>query len=151
MLRRNLKSRNTIWLALAAASLATAGCQDSVKQVRVQPPAATPAPVVAKADVQSLPVLPRSANLVSLSDNRPAIDTLIDQVRANVDSGQKAFAAGQSDQAQTSFDNAIDLMLHSGFEPGADPQLKKLYDQVGDLIQADDLNAPDEMLSLIHI
>lgn len=145
MLRRYLKPRTTIWLALAVASLAAAGCQDSVKQVRVQPPAATPAPVVAKTDVQSLPVLPRPANLVSLSDNRPAVDSLIDQVRANVDAGQKAFAAGQSDQAQTSFDNAIDLMLHSGFQPGADPQLKKLYDQVGDLIQADDLNAPDEM------
>lgn len=145
MLKRNLKSRNTIWLALGAASLLVAGCQDSVKQVRVQPPAATPLPVAAKADIQSLPLQPRSANLVSLSDNRPAIDTLIDQVQANVDAGQKAFAAGQSDQAQTSFDNAIDLMLHSGFQPGADPQLKKLYDQVGDLIQADDLNAPDEM------
>jgi membrane-bound lytic murein transglycosylase D len=144
VLGRNLRSRTTICLLLASFTLGVAGCEQSVKQVRVQPPAATPLPVIAKANVQSLPLLPRSANLLSVTDNRPAVEILVGQVQANVDAAQREFAAGQSDQAQTSFDNAIDLMLHSGFEPGADPQLKKLYDQVGDLIQSDDLNAPDE-------
>jgi membrane-bound lytic murein transglycosylase D len=145
VLGRQLKFRTTTWFLLGCGTLGLVGCEQSAKQVRVQPPAPTPAPVAVQVNLQALPLQPRAANLVSVSNNRPAIEILVEKAQAEVDAGQKAFSAGQSDQAQARFDDAIDLMLHSGFQPGADPQLKKLYDRVGDLIQADDLNAPDEM------
>ncbi len=74
------------WVIAASCALLLAGCEQTVSNVRVQPPAATPAPQTALVNVgEGLPVseLPLTAlPTTSLRlDTRAAIDILVDQVR----------------------------------------------------------------------
>ena len=146
--RRTMKRRATIWVILAAGAFGLAGCEETAtKQVHVRPPAATPAPASAPAPTtayfrEPLPLPKNPLGIASFGvDRRPAIDILVAKVQASVDAGQQDFQAGNTAKAQVDFDRGVDLILASGFRADSDPRLSKLFDEIGDAIQGDNLNA----------
>ncbi len=68
---------------------------------------------------------------------------MVDQVQASFDAGKRALEAGKADDAQADFDHAVDLILKSGLPKDADPRLAKLFDQIGDAIPSEELNASE--------
>jgi membrane-bound lytic murein transglycosylase D len=119
-----------------------AGCEPTVsKEIHVQPPAAAPAPAPLEV-FQTLPLSRDPAAFAWIIPRpRPAIDVLVEGVQSDFDAGQLEFKAGNLDKAQTDFDRAVDRILKSGFQADADPRLGKLFDQLGDVVHSDELNA----------
>ena len=122
------------------------GCEGTTsKQVHVRPPAATPRPAPATDYGRlSLP-LPANppASEISAYYMRPAIDVLVEQVQQSVDQGQQDYEAEDLAKAQADFDHAANLIRTSGFRRDADPRLLKLFDEIGEAIHSDELNADD--------
>jgi membrane-bound lytic murein transglycosylase D len=119
-----------------------AGCNEGAKtQVSVKQPA--PTPIAQKTPVVGqLPVSPTSSAFLTLLPRlKPASDVLIEQVQAEYDAGQRQAAAGHEDEAQARYNAALDLMLKSGYPVDSDPKLAHLFDEIGDVIQADDKTA----------
>jgi len=137
-----MKMRTTIWVLLAAGVVALPGCEETAKKdIRVEPPAIAPQPAPAVA-VKPLPLTDPPAQSASLAqDSRPAIDILVDRVQADYDAGQKAYQAGDPDKAREDFYAASNLILTSGFQVDSDPRLSKLFDEIGDAVQSDGLDA----------
>jgi membrane-bound lytic murein transglycosylase D len=153
-LKRRMMKHKTLWMMLAAGALMLGGCEETaIKQVHARPPAATPMPATVPAPSvatnaylrEPLPLLRAVAPAVSSlgPDRRPAIDILVAKVEASVNAGQKDFQAGNTARAQADFDHGVDLILASGFREDADLRLSKLFNEIGDAVQADDLN-PDK-------
>src|SRR5579875_2384041 len=119
-----MKRKTAIWTILAAGVLVVAGCNESAKVVRVQPPANAPMPASAYASV----ALPLPANLTYQEpiseDPRPPIDILVAEVQASYDAGVREENAGNDDQAQADFDQAV-----------------KLIDELGKEVNPDEMNA----------
>ncbi len=136
-----MKRKTAIWTILAAGVLVVAGCNESAKVVRVQPPANAPMPASAYASV----ALPLPANLTYQEpiseDPRPPIDILVAEVQASYDAGVREENAGNDDQAQADFDQAVKLIVKSGFQADADPRLSKLFDELGKEVNPDEMNA----------
>jgi membrane-bound lytic murein transglycosylase D len=129
------------WVIAASCALLLAGCEQTVSNVRVQPPAATPAPQTALVNVgEPLPVseLPLTAlPTTSLRlDTRAAIDILVDQVQKTLAAGQQEFKTGNAERGRADLDNAVNLILLSGFQAESDPRLSKLFDQIGETLHA---------------
>ncbi len=122
------------------------GCQGTVsKQVHARPPAAAPRPSPAPAPDYgrlSLP-LPGNPPASAIASTRPAIDVLVEQVQKSVDQGQQDYTAGDVAKAQADFDEAVNLILSSGFRRDADPRLLKLFDEIGEATHSDELNADE--------
>jgi len=140
-----MERRATTWLLLAAAGICLAGCEETAtKQVHVPPPAAAPAPPPSYAR-QPLPVNPPALDpgMVAFLQ-RPAIDMLVDKVQASYDSGEQALQAGNTQEAQTDFNHAVDIILTSGLQKDADPRLSKLFDDIGDAVPSEDLAVAKE-------
>jgi membrane-bound lytic murein transglycosylase D len=127
---------------LAAGALSLAGCEETAtKQVKVRPPAATPAPAPDYARLP-LPLPEHPVDSAPLArDSRPAIDTLVAKVQASYDAGQQEYKAGAFVKAQSHFDHAVKLILTSGFQADSDPRLSKLFDQIGEAVHSDELSA----------
>jgi peptidoglycan lytic transglycosylase D len=108
----------------------------------VQPPAEAPVSMPAPAAGAALP-LPANASYQRpiSADPRPPIDILVEQVQASYDAGVQAENAGNDDLAQTDFDHAVKLIVKSGFQAGADPRLSKLFDELGNEVSPDEINA----------
>jgi peptidoglycan lytic transglycosylase D len=119
-----------------------AGCEETAtKQVKVRPPAATPAPTPNYAS-QPLPLPERPAYSLPLArDPRPAIEILLAKVQASYDAGLQEYRTGAFDKAQADFDHAVNLILTGGFQVTFDPRLSKLFDQLGEALQSDNLSA----------
>ena len=127
-------------------TLFLSGCQQTVsKQVHVRPPAVAPTPAPAPApDYARLPLpLPAKPPASAIAATRPAIDVLVEQVQKAFDKGQQDFTAGDVAKAQADFDEAINLILTSGFRRDADPRLLKLFDEIGEATHSDELNADE--------
>jgi membrane-bound lytic murein transglycosylase D len=136
-----MKHKTAIWAMLAAGAIAVAGCNESAKVVRVQPPGEAPMSAQAYADVAlPLPASPAYQQPIS-ADPRPPIDIRVEQVQASYDAGMQEENAGNDDQAQTDFDHAVKLMVKSGFQADADPRLSKLFDELGNEVSPDEMNA----------
>ena len=134
-----MKRSATIWVLLATGAMGIAGCEETAtKQVRVPPPAAAPAPSYARQALPFTPLAPDPA--LEAFYARPAIDIVVGKVQASFDAGEKALEAGDTDQAQTDFDHAVDIILTSGFQKDSDPRLAKLFDEIGDAVPSEDLN-----------
>jgi membrane-bound lytic murein transglycosylase D len=138
-----MKLRAVLQLCVAAGAIfALAGCEDTVstKQAKAHAPAATPAPAPDFVH-ETLPFPEHPAPLVSLYDNRPAIDILIDKVQVRFDAAQKEYKAGEFDKARTDYDHAVSMIVASGFQVDSDPRLSDLFDQIGETLHSYDLNA----------
>jgi membrane-bound lytic murein transglycosylase D len=136
-----MKRGTTIWVLLAAGTLAIAGCEDTAKQqVKARPPARTPGPMLARTQApefvrEKLPFPDEAPAFVYLNgDTRSAVEILIEKVQAKFDAGQKEYKAGNLQAARADFDRAVDLILTSGYQVDFDPRLSALFDQIGETL-----------------
>jgi peptidoglycan lytic transglycosylase D len=135
-----MKRKTAIWAILVAGTLAAAGCNESAKVVKVQPPAAAPMPAPAFASMPlPLPAHPTYQAPIA-QDPRPAIDVLVAAVQTSYDAGVQAENAGNNEQAQSDFDHAVKLIVKSGFQADADPRLSNLFDELGEEVSPDEIN-----------
>jgi membrane-bound lytic murein transglycosylase D len=122
------------------------GCDDAVKKpaqghVPGQTPARAQEPAVA--EVGALP-LPNALgpSFVSLQAPTPGgIDYLIVRVQEKFASGEANYKAGHLEAARRDFDDAVDWMLESGYDPNSDPRLSELFHHVTDTVYTYELQA----------
>jgi membrane-bound lytic murein transglycosylase D len=122
------------------------GCEDAAqKPVQAKTPALRAAP-------QQRPEIPAVAELparklspdemVSLLPVPPGgIPYLIEQVKEKFASGEANYKAGHLAAARRDFDDAVDWMLESGYDPNSDPKLRELFQQVTDKVYTYELQA----------
>jgi membrane-bound lytic murein transglycosylase D len=93
-------------------------------------------------DLPVLPLYNPRRNMIWL--NAPASDArkeLIRQVEAKFASGEQNYKAGHLEAARKDFDDAVDAMLQSGYDPNADAQLSELFHRVVDTVYTYELQA----------
>ena len=123
------------------------GCEDAGKKpVQARVPALKPAPAApqqAPAELALLPVMnPPHRSYVRLLPAVPAgKDYLIQKVKEKFASGEQNFKAGHLEAARKDFDDAVDWMLESGYDPNGDPKLSELFHRVVDAVYAYELQA----------
>ena len=138
------------WLLVA---MTFAGCEDAAKRpAQAHAPALNPSPaqrsqtMAAQAGpgaVGSLPVRNlKTQPLISLAPRIPGgIPYLIERVKERFAAGEANYKAGHLAAARRDFDDAVDWMLESGYDPNGDPKLSELFHQVTDTIYAYELQA----------
>jgi membrane-bound lytic murein transglycosylase D len=123
------------------------GCQDAGKNpVQAHVPALSPAATAAAqapAELAPLPVLnpPRRYYVWLLPAVPAGKDYLIQRVQEKFASGEQNFKAGHLEAARKDFDDAVDWMLESGYDPNGDPRLSELFHRVVDTVYAYELEA----------
>ena len=131
------------------------GCEDAGKKpVKARVPALAPAPAnagtpqaanakQAVAELAPLPVLnpPRRHYVWLLPPVPSGKDYLIRKVQEKFASGEQNFKAGHLEAARKDFDDAVDWMLESGYDPNGDPKLSELFHHVVDTVYAYELQA----------
>jgi membrane-bound lytic murein transglycosylase D len=133
-------------VACFALLLGLAGCEEASKKpvlVHVPPLAPAQAPAPAATEVGALP-LRDMASLPSLLLQSPlpgGIDYLIEKVKEKFRSGEANYQAGHLEAARRDFDDAVDWMLESGYDPNGDARLSELFQQVTDTIYTYELQA----------
>jgi membrane-bound lytic murein transglycosylase D len=148
-------------LVMALISAAAAGCDDAGRrpiQARVpavEPLAATytsatatpPAPQqgTTQRTLQLAPLPLWSRDRQAPSSLLPAIpdgrNLLIARVEEKFASGEANFKAGHLDAARRDFNDAVDWMLESGYDPNSDPRLSELFHRVIDTVYTYELQA----------
>jgi len=103
------------------------------------PAAAPQAPV----ELAPLPVLnpPRRYYVWLLPAVPDGQDYLVQKVQEKFASGEQNFKAGHLEAARKDFDDAVDWMLESGYDPHGDPRLSELFHRVVDTVYAYELQA----------
>jgi membrane-bound lytic murein transglycosylase D len=130
-----------------AALVSLCGCEDAGKRpVQAKVPALAPAPKPQTsefASVGELPLAPFAPNqFASLMPAPPAaIPYLIEQVKAKFASGEANYKAGHLAAARRDFDDAVDWMLESGYDPNSDPALGEVFHDVTDKVYTYELQA----------
>ncbi|MGH9703175.1 MAG: lytic transglycosylase domain-containing protein, partial [Candidatus Acidiferrales bacterium] len=125
-----MKRQLALWGMAFAISLA--GCDDSTQRTaKVRAPASPPQPSIQR---EPLPLSARTAVAYLNYKPQPAIDALIDSVKASYELGKKDYQSGNLDKARQDFDHATDLIMASGFAVDSDPRLATLFDQIADTI-----------------
>ena len=66
---------------------------------------------------------------------------LVQKVQEKFSSGEQNFKAGHLEAARNDFDDAVDWMLESGYDPESDPALSALFHHVLDTVYAYELQA----------
>ena len=123
------------------------GCEDAGKKpVQAHVPALMPAPTSQQpkaATVESLPLRNLTTQpLTNVQQPLPGgIDYLILRVKEKFASGEANYKAGHLAAARRDFDDAVDWMLESGYDPNSDPKLSELFHQVTDTIYTYELQA----------
>ena len=70
-----------------------------------------------------------------------ARQVLIHRVEEKFASGEQNYKAGHLEAARKDFDEAVDWMLQSGYDPNSDPQLSELFHRVVDTVYNYELQA----------
>src|SRR3989454_12393918 len=123
------------------------GCEDAGKkpvQARVPALKAAPAaPQQAPVELALLPVMnPPHRSYVRLLPAVPAgKDYLMARVEEKFASGEANFKAGHLDAARRDFNDAVDWLLESGYDPNSDPKLSELFHRVIDTVYTYELQA----------
>src|ERR1700736_4219163 len=152
MLKMNRKLKVACGAAVLAAIVsAAAGCEDAAKKpVQARIPATSPAPQIARTAASApgpvqLPPLPLTAASHRLLLWNPPIsgskDELIAKVEERFASGQQNYKAGHLEAARKDFDEAVDLMLQSGYDLNSDPKLSEVFHRVVDTVYTYELQA----------
>jgi membrane-bound lytic murein transglycosylase D len=132
---------------LAALTLAVIGCEDAAKHgVQARVPALVPANSASAqvtVTVGELPLRKLSPEwLVALGPRVPSPrEYLIAQVEARFASGEQNYKAGHLEAARRDFDDAVDWLLGSGYDPNSDPKLGELFHRVVDTVYGYELQA----------
>src|SRR3989475_10477448 len=123
------------------------GCEDAGKRpVQARVPALKPAPAAPQRAPVALalwPVVnPPHRSYVRLLPAVPAgKDYLIQKVKEKFASGEQNFKAGHLGAARRDFNDAVDWMLESGYDPNGDPKLSELFHRVVDTVYTYELQA----------
>ena len=144
-------------LSLAAgALLCVAGCEDSARNVASYHPPVVQAPVIQAAAAQqpnlspkpnpparinspgkpapkigALPLGQSHGRTIFLALTPPdAVNRLAGQVRTLFAAGEQEAKANHNDAARQDYDDALDLLLASGFNLGTEPELSELFNQI---------------------
>src|SRR5579872_1944985 len=131
----------------AALALVLLGCEDAAKHgVQARVPALAPANAPASqvpTTVGELPLRKLSPEwLAALAPRVPSPkDYLIAQVEAKFASGEQNYKAGHLEAARHDFDDAVDWLLASGYDPNSDPKLGELFHRVVDTVYGYELQA----------
>src|SRR6266481_1091245 len=131
----------------AALMFAAGGCEDAAKHgVQAHAPALSPANAAhaqVSANVGELP--PRKLSPQWLAGLAPRVPSpkeyLIAQVEAKFASGEQNYKAGHLEAARRDFDDAVDWLLASGYDPNSDPKLNELFHRVVDTVYSYELQA----------
>jgi membrane-bound lytic murein transglycosylase D len=123
------------------------GCEDAGKRsVQAKVPALAPVqkpPAPEIASVGELPLRSLAPNeFVSLMPPTPGgIPYLIEQVKAKFASGEENYKAGHLAAARRDFDDAVDWILESGYDPNSDPALGEVFHDITDKVYTYELQA----------
>ena len=133
------------WVLILAS---LAGCEDAGKKpVQAHVPALDPQTADAQQKqpdkLGSLPLRDfRTQPLITLAQPTPGgIPYLMEKVKEKFASGEANYKAGHLAAARRDFDDAVDWMLESGYDPNSDPQLSALFHHVTDTIYGYELQA----------
>jgi membrane-bound lytic murein transglycosylase D len=104
---------------------------------------ASKAPALA---IQEIPVLPLDnparRNMIWItSPVKDARQFLIQQVEEKFAAGELNYKAGHLEAARKDFDDAVDDLLQSGYDPNSDPELSELFHRVVDTVYTYELQA----------
>jgi membrane-bound lytic murein transglycosylase D len=132
---------------LAALAVVLGGCEDAAKHgVQARVPALAPVNAPAAqvpVTVGELP--PRKLSPEWLAALAPRVPSpkeyLIAQVEAKFASGEQNYKAGHLEAARRDFDDAVDWLLESGYDPNGDPKLGELFHRVVDTVYGYELQA----------
>jgi len=123
------------------------GCEDAAKK----PVQAARVPMLDRADpptqeatqVGALPLkkLPTEILQPLLPPIPGGIDYLIAQVKEKFTSGEANYHAGHLAAARRDFDDSVDWILESGYDPNSDPRLRELFQQITDKVYTYELQA----------
>ena len=69
------------------------------------------------------------------------IEYLIEQVKEKFASGEANYEAGHLAAARRDFDDSVDWILESGYDPNSDPRLRELFQQITDKVYTYELQA----------
>ena len=101
------------------------------------------APAAVTTEIPVLPLdNPARRNMIWLTT--PVTDArqvLIHRVEEKFASGEQNYKAGHLEAARKDFDEAVDWMLQSGYDPNSDPQLSELFHRVVDTVYNYELQA----------
>ena len=139
--------RAATWaLALGIAAVA-GGCEEGKKPTQARVPAMNPGTKAPSAsnvtELGSVPVRNLTAQpLLALQQpTQGGIPYLIAQVKEKFAEGEANYKAGHLETARRNFDDAIDWMLESGYDPNGDARLSEVFHQVSDAVYAYELQA----------
>jgi membrane-bound lytic murein transglycosylase D len=138
-----------LYLAALATLLSAclSGCEDAGKKpAQARFPALAPAPAAATEAAPTVPDLPLTnparGPLLSLLPPVPGgQEYLIQKVQEKFASGEQNFKAGHLEAARKDFDDAVDWMLESGYDPDSDAKLSELFHHLVDAVYAYELQA----------
>jgi peptidoglycan lytic transglycosylase D len=125
------------------------GCEDAGKKpVQARVPALQPTKKEA-ASAQTQMVLPQlplknpaAKPVISLLSRAPGgKEYLIAQVEEKFAAGEQNYKAGHLEAARKDFDDAVDWMLESGYDPNSDLKLSELFHRVVDTVYTYELQA----------
>jgi peptidoglycan lytic transglycosylase D len=123
------------------------GCEDAAKKpAQARVPALTPPKPTAPQTPMNVGVLPMpdllQHPLTPLQPPIPGgIDYLIVRVKEKFAAGEADYKAGHLEAARRDFDDAIDWMLESGYDPNSDPRLSELFHTVTDTVYTYELQS----------
>lgn len=148
---RQVKRRLIFALCAAILVAGGVGCEDaSKKPVQARVPALMPASskpaqqqVLVLSSLEPLPLInpARQAPTSLLPPVLGGKEYLVQKVQEKFASGEQNFKAGHLEAARKDFDDAVDWMLESGYDPDADPKLSELFHHVVDSVYAYELQA----------
>jgi membrane-bound lytic murein transglycosylase D len=128
-------------------AISLGGCEDAAKKAvqarRVPAVTAVVPQEVEVAEIGALPLqkLPPQFMESLLRPMPGGIEYLMAQVQAKFASGEANYKAGHLEAARRDFDDAVDWMLESGYDPNSDPRLHELFQQVTDSVYTYELQA----------
>jgi peptidoglycan lytic transglycosylase D len=127
-------------------ALCLCGCEDAAKKaVHAKAPALDPAgPQQPPApEVAALPLPKLSPQVLEplMPPTPGGIEYLMAQVKEKFASGEANYKAGHLEAARRDFDDAVDWMLESGYDPNGDPRLHELFQHVTDTVYTYELQA----------
>ena len=123
------------------------GCDDAGKKpTQARVPALAPRASAAAQNPATLPELPvaRPAEnpLIALAPAVPSSrDYLIRKVEEKFAAGEQNYKAGHLEAARKDFDEAVDWMLQSGYDPNSDPKLSEVFHHIVDTVYTYELQA----------
>ncbi|MGH9561078.1 MAG: transglycosylase SLT domain-containing protein [Terracidiphilus sp.] len=132
-MHRTLPAPAFVLLLLALAGCTPTGKSAGPAKMSAQ---ATAPPIQAQAPKPALPVTPPPPTAQQLR-----VRSLIAQVESAYSAGDAAYRKGELAEAKVQFDRAVDLMLSSGLDIKADPQLEDEFNKIIDQVNGLEMDA----------